>query len=59
MITLMGWKDTNDDYKDMDSEFSNKCITMQQQSIAGYNRDTYYPKIVKNIVKEVIVNKDR
>jgi hypothetical protein len=59
LITLMGWKDTNDDYKDMDSEFSNKCIKMQLQSVAGYNRDTYYPKVVKNIVREIIVNKDK
>ena len=59
LITLIGWKETNDDYKDMDSEFSNKCITMQQQSMAGYNRDTYYPKVVKNIVKEIIINKDK
>ena len=59
MVSLIGWKETNDDYKDMDSEFSNKCITMQQQSMAGYNRDTYYPKIFKTVAKEMVIEKDK
>ena len=59
LIALMGWKNTNDDYKDMDSEFSYKCITMQQQSVAGYNRDTYYPKIFKTVAKEMVIEKDK
>jgi hypothetical protein len=59
LIALMGWKSTNDDYKDMDSEFSNKCITMQLQSVAGYNRDTYYPKIFKTVAKEMVIEKDK
>ena len=37
--SLMGWKADNDeDCKDINSEFSNKCIHMQMQSMAG---DTY------------------
>ena len=53
--TLMNWKDENPDYKDRDSVFSERCIVIQQQSMAAYNRDTYYPKVIKSIVKEVTI----
>jgi len=55
MGTLMNWKEENPDYKDRDSEFSNRCIVIQQQSMAAHNRDTYYPKVVKAIAKEVTI----
>jgi hypothetical protein len=55
--TLMEWKETNPDYKDIDSDFSHKCIVMQQESLAGYNRDSYYPKIVHSLAKETAVDK--
>jgi len=55
--TLMEWKETNPDYKDIDSDFSHKCIAMQQESLAGYNRDSYYPKIVHSLAKETVVDK--
>lgn len=55
MGTLMNWKEENPDYKDRDSDFSNRCIVIQQQSMAAHNRDTYYPKVVKAIAKEVAV----
>ena len=57
MGTLMNWKDENPDYKDRDSEFSGRCIVIQQNSMAAHNRDTYYPKVAKAIAKEVLVNK--
>jgi hypothetical protein len=57
MGTLMNWKEENPDYKDRDSEFSGRCIVIQQQSMAAHNRDTYYPKVVKAIAKEVVVDK--
>jgi len=50
--SLQEWKQTNPDYEDIDSEFSNKCISMQMQSIASSNRNTYYPKIIHNIARE-------
>jgi hypothetical protein len=57
MGTLMNWKEENPDYKDRDSEFSNRCIVIQQQSMAAHNRDTYYPKVIKALAKEVAVDK--
>ena len=53
--TLLDWKKVNPDYSDHDSEFSNKCIVIQRNSMAGYDRDTYYPKVIKAIAKEVVV----
>ena len=57
MGTLMNWKEENPDYKDRDSEFSGRCITIQKNSMAGYDRDTYYPKVIKAVAKEVVVDK--
>jgi len=57
VVTLLKWKDENPDYQDNDSEFSSRCIVIQQQSMAGYDRDTYYPKVIKAIAKEVVVDK--
>lgn len=57
MKTLHGWKDTNPDYKDSKSDFSKMCIPMQMYSVAGPNRDTYYPKIITAIAKEMMVDK--
>lgn len=55
--SLIDWKRTNPDYKDMDSEFSNKCIAMHQQSIAGDKTGVYYPKVVHNLARESAINK--
>ena len=57
MITLNDWRENNPEYADMDSEFSNKCITMLQQSIAGSNRDIYYPKVIRSLAKETTIDK--
>jgi hypothetical protein len=57
MGTLMNWKEENPDYKDRDSDFSSRCIVIQQQSMAAHNRETYYPKVVKAVAREVVVEK--
>jgi hypothetical protein len=55
--TLMAWKRGNPESDDMDSEFSGRCIVIQQQSMAGYNREVYYPKVIHAIAREVFVSK--
>lgn len=55
--TLLGWKQSNPDYADGDSEFSIQCIAMQRNSQAGYERDTLYPKVCKEIVKGILIDK--
>ena len=59
--SLMDWKADNDeDYKDINSEFSNKCIYMQMQSMAGDNRDKLklYPKVVKKVANSVALHRN-
>ena len=53
--TLLNWKAENPDYRDHDSEFSNLCIVIQRNSMAGYDRETYYPKVIRAIAKEVTI----
>ena len=53
--TLLNWKAENPDYRDHDSEFSTRCIVIQRNSMAGYDRETYYPKVIRAIAKEVTI----
>ena len=55
--SLIDWKQKNPDYQDLDSEFSNKCIAMHQQSIAGEKTSVYYPKVMHNLARESAINK--
>tara|TARA_B100000925_G_C21945383_1_gene446505 strand:- start:189 stop:1091 length:903 start_codon:yes stop_codon:yes gene_type:complete len=55
--SLLQWKKENPDYENIDSEFSNKCIYMQQHSLAGVKSDVLYPKIIHNLAKENVINK--
>ena len=55
--TLMTWKRGNPESDDMDSKFSGRCIVIQQQSMAGYNREVYYPKVIHAIAREVLILK--
>ena len=57
MKTLNEWKQVNPDYEDGDSEFSQDCLSMQRHSVAGDDREVYYPKVAKLVAKEVIVDK--
>jgi len=53
--TLLDWKKENPDYNNHDSEFCTRCIVIQRNSMAGFDRDTYYPKVIKAIAKQVMV----
>jgi hypothetical protein len=57
MGKLMEWKQENPDYQDADSEFSKRCLDMQRQSLAGSDRDVYYPKVIHALAKETMVDK--
>ena len=58
MSSLMQWKQTNPEYENMDSDFSNRCIIIQKQCIAGDKKENYYSKVGHIIAKENAVNKD-
>jgi hypothetical protein len=57
MGKLMEWKQENPEYQDADSEFSKKCIEIQRQSLAGIDREVYYPKVIHALAKETMVEK--
>jgi hypothetical protein len=60
MQQLCQWREENPSYADdMDSELGEKSIVMQQNSMAGPKRDDYYPKIIRNIAKETVLDKKR
>ena len=56
--TLQEWKQVNPDYEDGYSEFSQDCLSMQRHSVAGDDREVYYPKVSKIVAKGVIVDKE-
>ena len=57
MGKLAEWKQENPDYKDCNSEFSQKCLDIQRQTLAGSDRPVYYPKVIHALARETIVDK--
>ena len=57
--SLLKWKQENPEYSNVDSDFSNKCIEIQQQSSAGVNSDNLYPKVITNLAKENKISKEQ
>ena len=58
MGTLLDWKKNNPDYEDGDSKFSQDCLHMQRNSIAGYDRDTLYPKVMRELNWTITLDKE-
>ena len=58
VASLMEWQETNPEFEDMDSDFSNNFITMMQQSMAGNKRDALYPKVIRSLAKETMIEKN-
>ena len=54
---LQEWKQENPEYQDINSEFSEKCLDMQRNTIAGRNREVYYPKVIHVLARETVVDK--
>ena len=48
--SLNDWKHENPDYENIDSDFSNKCLTMQKESFSMGHEN--YCKVSRNIAKE-------
>ena len=57
MGKLAEWKNENPDYKDCNSEFSQKCLDIQKQTLAGSERGVYYPKVIHALARETVVEK--
>ena len=60
MQTLIKEKETNsEEYADMDSEFSEKCLSIQRNLMPGIPRNTTFEKVIENISKtSTIVDKN-
>ncbi len=57
MGKLAEWKNENPEYKDCNSEFSQKCLDIQRQTLAGSERGVYYPKVIHALARETIVER--
>jgi len=57
MGKLAEWKQENPDYKDCNSEFSQKCLDIHRNTLAGNDRQVYYPKVIHALARETIIEK--
>jgi hypothetical protein len=57
MGKLAEWKQENPEYKNCNSDFSQKCLDIQLQTLAGSDRDIYYPKVIHVLARETAVEK--
>ena len=57
MCHLSEWREENPEYEDIESVLGEQSIMMQQHSMAGGKRSEFYPKIIKRIAKETILDK--
>ena len=57
MATLCNWREENPECQDVNSDLSDKCNAMTQNCSAGGNRDVLYPKVIRALAKETIIDK--
>jgi hypothetical protein len=56
---LMKWKRENaEEYKVINSAFSDKCFQIHRTLMAGDDRDRLYPKVVREIAEQVFIRKE-
>ena len=53
---LLLWKQENPEYDDINSEFSNKCVVIQKESISGHDKTKNFGKIMHNVCNNVHVD---
>jgi hypothetical protein len=58
MGTLIDWKKNNPDYADMDSQFSQDCLSIQRNSVAGFERETVVPKVIRELNRSITLDKE-
>jgi hypothetical protein len=58
MQVLCQWRQETHEYTYYESDISDLSMVMQQNSMAGPKREEYYGKIVKNLAKETVVDKN-
>jgi hypothetical protein len=58
MCQLSEWRENNPDYDNLETELGEKSIVLQQNLMAGSKRSEFYPKIIKKLAKETILDKN-
>ena len=58
MRTLVAWKHENPDYKDYDSDFYKLSTVIVKNSVGGEQKNTFFPKIIRNIARETTLDKN-
>jgi hypothetical protein len=57
--TLCNMKEENpEEYSDMDSDFSNKCVNIQRSLLPGFPRESTFGKVIDSISNGSIVEKE-
>jgi hypothetical protein len=57
--TLCDMKEKNpEEYSDMDSDFSNKCINIQRSLLPGFPRESTFGKVIDSISTSSTIDKD-
>ena len=59
MATLCHWREENPECQDVNSDLSNKYMLMTQKCSAGGNRDVLYPKVIRALAKETVIDKNQ
>lgn len=54
---IIEWKEETNDVDDTNTFFTEMCSEIMKNSMAGIQRDSLYPKIIKKIAKEVHLDK--
>ena len=57
LIQFCQWKEDNPEYMNLDSESGCKYMAIQQNSMAASKRDDFFPKIIKAVAKETVIDK--
>ena len=57
LLQFQEWKLENPECNDLDSETGLKYMTISLNSMAGSKRDEYYPKIIKAVAKETVIDR--
>ena len=58
MGTLIDSKKNNPDYADMDSQFSQDCLSIQRNSVAGFEWETVVPKVIRELNRSITLDKE-
>ena len=57
LLQFQQWKEENPECNDLDSESGTKYMAIHSNSMAGSKREEFYPKIIKAVAKETVIDR--